>query len=110
MSSIHQDLAQVRKPRVHVTYDVETEGAAIKKAPQELSVGLLVTPYMGEPVYSNTLSMAEFMKTGFDLDVPYGWYSLRLRGFRYGRFAFGGTFHRISIDPIPIIRPSSGDK
>jgi hypothetical protein len=50
------------------------------------------------------------MKTGFDLDVPYGWYSLRLRGFRYGRFAFGGTFHRISIDPIPIIRPSSGDK
>ncbi len=86
------------------------EGAAIKKAPQELSVGLLVTPYMGEPVYSNTLSMAEFMKTGFDLDVPYGWYSLRLRGFRYGRFTFGGTFHRISIDPIPIIRPSSGDK
>ena len=28
-ASIHQKLARVRKPRVHITYDVETEGAEI---------------------------------------------------------------------------------
>ena len=29
MNSIHDKLARVRKPRVHITYEVETEGAAI---------------------------------------------------------------------------------
>ncbi|ATC84244.1 type VI secretion protein [Pseudoalteromonas atlantica] len=29
--SIHDKLKRVRKPRVHITYDVETEGAAVKK-------------------------------------------------------------------------------
>ena len=27
MNSVHQKLARVRKPRVHITYDVETDGA-----------------------------------------------------------------------------------
>ncbi|MEO3865986.1 type VI secretion system contractile sheath small subunit [Rheinheimera fenheensis] len=31
MESIHTKLSRVRKPRVHITYDVETEGAAVKK-------------------------------------------------------------------------------
>lgn len=31
MNSIHQKLNQVRKPRVHITYEVETEGAVEKK-------------------------------------------------------------------------------
>ncbi|WP_366657432.1 type VI secretion system contractile sheath small subunit [Fodinicurvata sp. EGI_FJ10296] len=31
MSSIHQKLNRVRKPRVHITYDVETEGAVVSK-------------------------------------------------------------------------------
>ncbi|WKE65741.1 type VI secretion system contractile sheath small subunit [Gallaecimonas kandeliae] len=31
MDSIHNKLARVRKPRVHITYDVETEGAMVKK-------------------------------------------------------------------------------
>lgn len=31
MESIHGKLSRVRKPRVHITYDVETEGAAVKK-------------------------------------------------------------------------------
>lgn len=31
MGSIHDKLSRVRKPRVHITYDVETEGAAVKK-------------------------------------------------------------------------------
>lgn len=31
MESIHSKLTRVRKPRVHITYDVETEGAAVKK-------------------------------------------------------------------------------
>jgi type VI secretion system protein ImpB len=47
MSSIHQDLAQVRKPRVHVTYDVETEGAAIKKE-LPFVVGVM-GDYAGDP-------------------------------------------------------------
>jgi type VI secretion system protein ImpB len=29
--SIHEKLKRVRKPRVHITYDVETEGAVVKK-------------------------------------------------------------------------------
>ncbi|MBJ7554755.1 type VI secretion system contractile sheath small subunit [Marinomonas spartinae] len=29
--SIHDKLKRVRKPRVHITYDVETEGAVVKK-------------------------------------------------------------------------------
>jgi type VI secretion system protein ImpB len=29
MSSVHDKLARVRKPRVHITYEVETEGAQI---------------------------------------------------------------------------------
>ncbi len=31
MASIHQKLDRVRKPRVHITYDVETEGAVVQK-------------------------------------------------------------------------------
>ncbi|WP_112478143.1 type VI secretion system contractile sheath small subunit [Vibrio variabilis] len=31
MDSIHGKLSRVRKPRVHITYDVETEGTAVKK-------------------------------------------------------------------------------
>ncbi|HYZ33743.1 MAG TPA: type VI secretion system contractile sheath small subunit [Crenalkalicoccus sp.] len=30
-SSIHDKLARVRKPRVHITYEVETEGAQIER-------------------------------------------------------------------------------
>ena len=29
--SIHDKLKRVRKPRVHITYDIETEGAIVKK-------------------------------------------------------------------------------
>ncbi len=31
MASIHEKLSRVRKPRVHITYDVETEGAVVQK-------------------------------------------------------------------------------
>ncbi|BAF88597.1 MULTISPECIES: type VI secretion system contractile sheath small subunit [Azorhizobium] len=31
MPSIHEKLNRVRKPRVHITYDVETEGAVVEK-------------------------------------------------------------------------------
>ena len=30
-ASVHQKLNRVRKPRVHITYDVETEGAVVQK-------------------------------------------------------------------------------
>jgi type VI secretion system protein ImpB len=30
-ASIHDKLARVRKPRVHITYEVETEGAVVEK-------------------------------------------------------------------------------
>lgn len=31
MASIHDKLSRVRKPRVHISYEVETEGAVVKK-------------------------------------------------------------------------------
>jgi type VI secretion system protein ImpB len=31
MASIHEKLDRVRKPRVHITYEVETEGAVVQK-------------------------------------------------------------------------------
>lgn len=31
MASVHDKLNRVRKPRVHITYDVETEGAVVQK-------------------------------------------------------------------------------
>ena len=31
MESIHKKLSRVRKPRVHISYDLETEGATIQK-------------------------------------------------------------------------------
>lgn len=31
MPSVHDKLNRVRKPRVHITYDVETEGAVVEK-------------------------------------------------------------------------------
>ena len=31
MASIHDKLSNVRKPRVHISYEVETEGAAVEK-------------------------------------------------------------------------------
>ena len=31
MPSVHEKLNRVRKPRVHITYDVETEGAVVEK-------------------------------------------------------------------------------
>lgn len=31
MASIHDKLGRVRKPRVHITYEVETEGAAVER-------------------------------------------------------------------------------
>jgi hypothetical protein len=104
-----QESRDPKKARVLCLFE-GFEGVTIKKTPPELTVGLTVSPYMGEMIYSNTLSMAEFMKSGFDLDVPYGWYSIRLRGFRYGRFSFGGSIPRITIDPFPISRPAAGGK
>ena len=31
MASIHKKLERVRKPRVHISYDVETGGATVKR-------------------------------------------------------------------------------
>jgi type VI secretion system protein ImpB len=31
MASVHDKLARVRKPRVHITYEVETEGAMVQR-------------------------------------------------------------------------------
>ena len=31
MASIHDKLSRVRKPRVHISYEVETEGGSVKK-------------------------------------------------------------------------------
>lgn len=47
MQSVHDKLNRVRKPRVHITYDVETEGAAeVKELP--FVVGVL-GDFSGDP-------------------------------------------------------------
>jgi type VI secretion system protein ImpB len=46
-NSIHDKLARVRKPRVHITYEVETEGAAIVKE-LPFVVGVM-GDYAGDP-------------------------------------------------------------
>jgi type VI secretion system protein ImpB len=45
--SVHQKLARVRKPRVHITYDVETEGAVLQRE-LPFVVGVL-GDYSGDP-------------------------------------------------------------
>ena len=47
MNSVHQKLARVRKPRVHITYDVETDGAAIVRE-LPFVVGVM-GDYAGDP-------------------------------------------------------------
>lgn len=47
MSSVHDKLARVRKPRVHITYEVETEGAAIVRE-LPFVVGVM-GDYAGDP-------------------------------------------------------------
>lgn len=48
MSSVHKQLEKVRKPRVHITYDVETGGAQVKKE-LPFVVGVL-GDFSGQPV------------------------------------------------------------
>jgi type VI secretion system protein ImpB len=47
MNSVHDKLARVRKPRVHITYEVETEGAAIMRE-LPFVVGVM-GDYAGDP-------------------------------------------------------------
>ncbi len=47
MNSVHDKLARVRKPRVHITYEVETEGAAIVRE-LPFVVGVM-GDYAGDP-------------------------------------------------------------
>jgi type VI secretion system protein ImpB len=47
MASVHDKLNRVRKPRVHITYDVETEGAAIERE-LPFIVGVM-GDYAGDP-------------------------------------------------------------
>ena len=47
MASVHDKLKKVRKPRVHITYDVETEGAAeVKELPFVVGV---MGDFSGDP-------------------------------------------------------------
>lgn len=47
MDSVHDKLKRVRKPRVHITYDVETEGAAeVKELPFVVGV---MGDFSGDP-------------------------------------------------------------
>ncbi|MEW6436191.1 MAG: type VI secretion system contractile sheath small subunit [Pseudomonadota bacterium] len=48
MSSIHEKLERVRKPRVHIKYEVETEGAILEKE-LPFVVGVL-GDFSGDPV------------------------------------------------------------
>lgn len=59
MESIHGKLSRVRKPRVHITYDVETEGATVKK---ELA---FVVGVMGDFAGQNTEALKPIKERRF---------------------------------------------
>lgn len=83
MPSIHDKLSRVRKPRVHITYQVETEGAVVEK---ELPFVVAVTgDFSGDPREplkplkdrkfvqidrDNFDQVMARMKPGLDLRVP----------------------------------------
>ncbi len=59
IKSVHKQLEKVRKPRVHITYDVETEGASVKK---ELP---FVVGVMGDFTGQSTLEQKELRDRKF---------------------------------------------
>lgn len=59
MGSIHGKLSRVRKPRVHITYDVETEGLSVKK---ELA---FVVGVMGDFAGQNTEALKPIKERRF---------------------------------------------
>ena len=65
MESIHQKLARVRKPRVHITYEVETEGAEILRE-LPFIVGIL-GDFSGDPTQAlRPLSERKFIQIDRD--------------------------------------------
>ncbi len=65
MESIHQKLARVRKPRVHITYEVETEGAEVLRE-LPFVVGIL-GDFSGDPTQQlRPLSERKFIQIDRD--------------------------------------------
>lgn len=48
----------------------------VRAVPSGTRIGLVVSEYMGKPVYSNSLTSAEAFTTGIEAILPYGWYDL----------------------------------
>jgi len=64
-ASIHQKLARVRRPRVHITYDVETEGAEVLRE-LPFVVGIL-GDFSGDPTQAlRPLSERKFVQIDRD--------------------------------------------
>lgn len=65
MPSIHDQLARVRKPRVHITYEVETEGAMVQRE-LPFVVGVLGDFSGDAPVSSKPLKERKFIQIDRD--------------------------------------------
>jgi hypothetical protein len=52
------------------------EPITVRTIPRDWSVLLVVSPYMGQPIYSNTVPASQCFKDGIEVDMPYGWYDL----------------------------------
>ena len=65
MASIHDKLGRVRKPRVHITYDVETEGAMVQRE-LPFVVGVLGDFSGDAPVSSKPIKERKFIQIDRD--------------------------------------------
>ncbi len=65
MPSVHDQLARVRKPRVHITYDVETEGAVVQRE-LPFVVGVLGDFSGDAPTSSKPLKERKFIQIDRD--------------------------------------------
>ena len=65
MASIHEKLGRVRKPRVHITYDVETEGAMVQRE-LPFVVGVLGDFSGDAPVSSKPIKERKFIQIDRD--------------------------------------------
>lgn len=64
MASVHEKLTRVRRPRVHITYEVETEGAMVERE-LPFVVGVL-GDFSGDP----TQPLRPLSERKFVLDRP----------------------------------------
>ncbi len=76
----------------------------VRTMPRETTCTLVVAPYMGTPVYSNSLTWSEALVTGVDLKLDYGWYDMYWNIVCHGLNVYPRLDAHVRINPFPISR------